>query len=269
MTNEKYALFDTDFISKMHLIRKDDENRLIDRIMEMPNYHFFCHDQIRIELSRHNIKGSSEWLAKMNANGLITCFNDRQIIDELAAIYGASSAAMYMQLLLTACEAYKAGYFEEKFIRIKQLDYTKVTNVEFLEKLEDDCDSIGEGQNLGELKTYILLQVLNITLGKQIYVFCSDDKNARNGIISIGGARCISVLSSFLRLQKECGCRKEDAEPYIKSYLGLCSDTKQTTFKIQGTSKEKRLCRIPCKQVLDELFEGKLEELQTGNLKYI
>ena len=35
MTKEKYALLDTDFISKTHLIRKDDQNKMIDRIMEM------------------------------------------------------------------------------------------------------------------------------------------------------------------------------------------------------------------------------------------
>ena len=33
MTKEKYALLDTDFISKTHLIRKDNENRMIDRKM--------------------------------------------------------------------------------------------------------------------------------------------------------------------------------------------------------------------------------------------
>ena len=41
MANEKYALLDTDFISKMHLIRKDDRNKLIDKIMAMPNYTFY------------------------------------------------------------------------------------------------------------------------------------------------------------------------------------------------------------------------------------
>lgn len=99
MTNEKYALLDTDFISKMHWIRKDADNRLIHHIMKMPNYHFYCHDQIRIELSRHNIEGSPEWLKKMSENGVITCYNDEQIMDELTTIYGASSSAMYMQLL--------------------------------------------------------------------------------------------------------------------------------------------------------------------------
>ena len=41
MAAVKYALLDTDFISKMHLIRKDEQNKLIDKIMSMPNYTFY------------------------------------------------------------------------------------------------------------------------------------------------------------------------------------------------------------------------------------
>ena len=55
MKKEKYALLDTDFISKTHLIRKDEQNKMIDRIMEMQGYRFYCHEQIKIELTRHNI----------------------------------------------------------------------------------------------------------------------------------------------------------------------------------------------------------------------
>lgn len=189
MANEKYALLDTDFISKMHLIRKDEQNRLIDKIITMPNYTFYCHEQIGRE--------------------------------------------------------------------------------DFLKQLEAACDAIGEGQNLGELKTYVLLQALNMKFGKKVYVFCSDDKNARKGVISIGGARCISVLSSFIRLQKEIGFTREDAEPYIESYMRDCLGKNQTTFKVQDTSKEKRMCKVPCKQVFEDMFNGKIEELKTGNLKYI
>lgn len=60
MANVKYALLDTDFISKMHLIRKDDQNKLIDKIMAMPGYLFYCHKQIHVELMRHNIAGAPE-----------------------------------------------------------------------------------------------------------------------------------------------------------------------------------------------------------------
>ena len=83
-----------------------------------------------------------------------------------------------------------------------------------MRQLQVDCDTIGEGQNLGELKSYVLLQVLNIKHGAQIYVFCSDDKNARNGVVSIGGAKCISVLSSFVRLKM-----KSDFQEKMQSHI--------------------------------------------------
>lgn len=269
MIHEKYALLDTDFISKMHLIRKDDENHLIDRIMEMPNYYFFCHAQVKTELLRHNIAGAPQWLECSLSEGRIVCYNDKEIIDELSEIYGNSATAMYVQLLRTSCEAYRVGYFEEKFAALQQLDYIRISKEEFLAELVKSCDLIGEGQNLGELKTYVLLQMLHLKYGEKIYVFCSDDRNARNGIVSIGGARCISVLSSFLRLQKECGFTKEEAEPYIQSFLGFCANSNQTAFRILESARGKRFCKVPCAQVLAEIFEGKLEELQTGNLRYL
>ena len=244
MANEKYALLDTDFISKMHLIRKDDHNKLIDKIMAMPGYCFYCHKQIQVEIMRHNIAGAS-------------------------GVYGEWAISAYAGMLKTACDAYKDGYFEEKFVLVSQMDCRSISREDFLKQLQDDCDTIGEGQNLGELKSYVLLQVLNLKFGEQIYVFCSDDKNARNGVISIGGARCISVLSSFVRLKKEISFTKEDAMQYIDSYMNTCLGKDQTAFRVQDTSKERRMCRIPCEQVFEEIFDGKIDELITGNLKYI
>lgn len=269
MANEKYALLDTDFISKMHLIRMDEQNKLIDKIMTMPNYTFYCHEQISIELTRHNIAGSPEWFKASIADKSINLYSDEMIMDELSEIYGELAVASYVRMLQTACDAYSEGYFKEKFVGLSQLDYLHIGREEFLKQLELACNTMGEGQNLGELKTYVLLQALNMKFGKQIYVFCSDDKNARNGVISIGGARCISVLSSFIRLQKEIGFTREDADPYIKSYMEGCLGKNQTTFKVQDNSKERRMCRVPCEQVFEEMFNGKIEEMKTGNLKYI
>lgn len=269
MTNVKYALLDTDFISKMYLIRKDAQNKLIDKIMAMPDYIFYCHKQIGVELARHNIAGSPEWFETKVADGSIRLYDDEMIMKELSEIYGELAAAFYIQMLQVACDAYSEGYFEEKFCRLSLLDNTCIDNKEFLKQLESDCSEIGEGQSLGELKSYVLLQVLNMKLGEQIYVFCSDDKEARSGVVNIGGARCISVLSSFIILKKETGFTREDAEPYIKSYMSDCLGKNQTTFKVQDTSKEKRLCRVPCEQVFEEMFNGKIEEMKTGNLKYI
>lgn len=269
MANEKHALLDTDFISKMHLIRKDEQNKLIDKVMSMPNYIFYCHKQISIELARHNIVGVSRWFEAKVANKSVSLYDDEMIMDELFKIYGELAVASYAKMLQNACDAYSEGYFEEKFVGISKLDYLCISREEFLKQLESDCNGIGEGQNLGELKSYVLLQALNMKLGEQIYVFCSDDKNARSGVVNIGGAKCISVLSSFVRLRKEVGFTKEDAEPYIKSYMSSCLGENQKTIKVQDASKEKRMCKVPCEQVFDEMFTGKIEEMKTGNLKYI
>ena len=46
MKMEKYALLDTDFISKTHFIQGNTEKSLSDLVVEMPGYCFFCHSQI-------------------------------------------------------------------------------------------------------------------------------------------------------------------------------------------------------------------------------
>lgn len=111
--------------------------------------------------------------------------------------------------------------------------------------------------------------MMSSKLGEQIYVFCSDDKNARNGIVSLGGARCISVLSAFIRLTKDGNLSKKDAEPYIQAYLDECRKHNQTTFRVYDSSKQMRMCKVPCGQIIEEMYAGKLEVLRNGNLRYI
>lgn len=268
MAKEKYALLDTDFISKTHLIRKDDKNRMIDRILEMQGYRFYCHEQIKSELARHNICNSSEWLNTKIADKSVHCTTDEEIMDELHVIYSGSAEAMYVSMLRNGCEAYKRRYFEENFIRLRELDYSTISKEFFLQELRADCDKIGAGKNLGELKSYVLLQMLSAKLGEKIYVFCSDDKNARNGIVSLGSVRCISVLSAFMRLNKDGNLSKKDAEPYIQAYLDECRKHNQTTFRVHDTSKQMRICKVSCEQVIEEMYAGRLEVLRNGDLRY-
>lgn len=266
MQKNKYALLDTDFISKMYVIQKDMANHLIDRIMELPNYQFFCHSQIRTELSRHNISGSMEWLEDKISMRRIICYNDEDILNRLEPTYGTMVLIVYADLLQEACQAYEEGYFENNFRKLQKIDYSTISKSDFLECLRLDCDNIGTGQNLGEIKTHILLQTLSIVSGGQIYVFCSDDRNARSGIINIGGVRCISVLSSFMRLKKECDFGQEDAKDYVRSWLAFCKEHNQTTFKVQ--EKSKAICKVPCEQVMREIYEDKFEETYMGDLRY-
>ena len=100
------------------------------------------------------------------------------------------------------------------------------------------------------------------------YVFCSDDKNARNGAINFEDVRCISLVSVFSRLKEESNWTLADAEPYIESFIAFYQDHHQTTFRVMEASEVRRLQRIPCRQVLQEIFDGKFIELKNGMLRY-
>ena len=135
MANEKYALLDTDFISKMHLIRKDDHNKLIDKIMAMPGYCFYCHKQIQVEIMRHNIAGAPEWFQSKIESKSICMYDDEMILDELSGVYGEWAISAYAGMLKTACDAYKDGYFEEKFVLVSQMDCRSISREDFLKQL--------------------------------------------------------------------------------------------------------------------------------------
>ncbi len=76
---------------------------------------------------------------------------------------------LYTNMLQKACEAYAEGYYENNFQELQKIEYGKITKNWFLEKLNVDSDSIRAGNNLGEIKTYILLQMLWLMLGKRLY----------------------------------------------------------------------------------------------------
>ena len=62
------------------------------------------------------------------------------------------------------------------------------------------------------------------------------------------------------------------AEPYIESWLEHCAATNRITFRVQESKvssyQEPRVLRIPCRQVMDEIYEDKFIELQSGILRY-
>ena len=91
---------------------------------------------------------------------------------------------------------------------------------------EPKCVKLLENREL----SHILLSLLK---GEQVYVFCSDDKAARNGAISFNNVRCISALSAFLRLKKEISWTFDAAEPYINSYVQFCGEHNQQTSRMK------------------------------------
>ena len=263
----KIALLDTDFISKTYSVQDNCGNHLIDCILKMPKYKFFCHAQIVIELNQ-NCDESPLWLQSNIASGKIKSYTDKAILESLTCIRGPYACATYTQMLRMACDAFSNNYFSEHYEALEDIDYETVSNEDYLNRLQKLDLKVGKKNNLGEIKSFVLLQVLTFMFGEEIYVFCSDDKNARSGTVSIEKVRCISLLTAFSRLKKEMKWTIFDAEPYIESLIIFYEKSCQTTFKVIEASEVKRIKRVPCKQVLQEIFEGKFIELKNGMLRY-
>ena len=75
---KRYALLDTDFISKTYSVQDDGGNHLIDRVMELPEYEFFCHAQIVTELNRYNADAPI-WLSEKIRAQKIKSYTDQEI----------------------------------------------------------------------------------------------------------------------------------------------------------------------------------------------
>lgn len=82
---KRYALLDTDFISKTHSVQDDNDNHLIDRVMELPEYEFFCHAQIVTELNRYNADAPI-WLSEKIGAQKIKSYTDQEILESLSLV---------------------------------------------------------------------------------------------------------------------------------------------------------------------------------------
>ena len=145
---------------------------------------------------------------------------------------------------------------------------TEMSREDYLKELERLDIEVGKKNNLGEIKSFVPLQVLSVMLGEQIHAFCSYDKNARNGVANFEDVRCISLVSVFSHLKEESNWTLVDVEPYIESLIPFYQAHHQTTFRVMEASEARRLQRIPCRQVLQEIFDGKFIELKNGMQRY-
>ena len=82
---KRYALLDTDFISKTYSVQDDGGNHLIDRVMELPEYEFFCHAQIVTELNRYNAD-TPIWLSEKVGAQKIKSYTDQEILESLSLL---------------------------------------------------------------------------------------------------------------------------------------------------------------------------------------
>ncbi len=156
--DKKYALLDTDFLYKSHLARNTKNHTLTDLVIE---------------------------------------FSDYDIVTELGKLYGASATSMYLTLLQTSCDTFHAGFFEKYYGTMSNMD--DLEDIEtFLEELKKCDDNVPSQNGLGEKKTYVLIQMMEIMHSNQVYIFCSDDFRARQSIASLTAPiHCISILGVF------------------------------------------------------------------------
>ena len=109
---KRYALLDTDFISKTYSVQDDGGNHLIDRVMELPEYEFFCHAQIVTELNRYNADAPI-WLSVKIGAQKIKSYTDQEILESLSLVRGPLACATYTQMLKSACDAFSNPDLEE------------------------------------------------------------------------------------------------------------------------------------------------------------
>ena len=266
---KKLAILDTDFISKGHIVRAGEDDHLIDQVLRLPDYQFFCHEQTKDELVRYN-SHAPVWLEEKVKGNSITIYSDGRIIREMKDLYFRAGLTQYTALLKNACDAFDRDYFRTHYAELVALDPFNVSEAEYLKTLSDLDSAIGEGNNLGEIKEYVLLQWLNTLNEGPVFYFCSDDRNARNGVLSVEGIKvqCISLISAFQRLKAEGVFTAESAKPYVDAVLNYYKESKQDNIRVVEASRIGRYMRVPCEQVVRELFEDRYMELPNGMLKY-
>ncbi len=264
--NKKYALLDTDFIYKCHLARNAENHTLAELVLNFEDYEFFCHEMVREELARREIDPDpNPWLGSKVDEGKIRLYSDRDIVSELSKIYGEFATLTYISLLQISCETFNKGFFDQYYGALQ--DVKNITDIEYFLATLKECDSKIPHQNgLGEKKTYVLIQMLEIFYNEQVYVFCSDDFKARQSIASLRKPiKCISILGIFYKLMK-MGHDKSEMEVYYTRLSAFLKN--QTVYKVWSLTGHQRI-KVPIIQLLEDIYDEKFQLLGNGDLQYI
>lgn len=158
MAEEKrYAILDTDFVSKTNLIQADAQDILADRVMNFPGFEFYCHSMLVEELGRHGTIPAQTWLQQRIADQTIRLYSDKDIIDALIEQVGKNAYTVYVEFLRKSCEIFEKNYYETHYATLIELHNGEFSEEVFLEELKKCDNEIGAHQSLGEKKAYVLL----------------------------------------------------------------------------------------------------------------
>ena len=177
----KYAILDTDFISKANII-KAEASVLADEVLEFPDYQFFCHQKMKEELGEHGTGEAQLWLERKIASGEITCYSDEQIITEMREKLHGFCYDYYRSFLKQGCSLFDAGFYARYFMPLDEWLEKEKDNAEaFLAVLCSCEDEIGHQKSYGEVKAFVLVQVLRLLYGMEAYIFCSTTSEPDRG----------------------------------------------------------------------------------------
>lgn len=265
------ALLDTDFLFKAHLAQNSHREPLADLIMQFDGYDFFCHEKILSELHTHSFSPDPlPWIEEQIRRGKIQLYSDKMILDEIDHLFGMGAPRFYYDMLKTSCNAFKKvsekSFFEAHFRPLTELP-DDVSKDCFLSALAS-CDSaIPNGNSMGEKKSLVLAQLMQLKYPGKVVIFCSDDGKARQCAAYIGNQiRCLSILSAFQKLKVD-GLEKELAQQYYNSFCSFLSQHKQTAMKVWTHSSTEKIS-VDFRTLFEDIYAGKFEIKGTGDLRY-
>ena len=265
----KYAILDTDFVSKANIIRIETQV-LADEVLAFPGYRFFCHQKMKEELADHGTRPAQDWLDRMIEQGKITCYSDEQIICELENQVAEHCFLYYRSFLKNGCDLFNVDFYGLYFSALDKFLESGTRDSKIFLSVLQSCEArIGHQQSYGEVKAFILSQTLKLLHDEEAYIFCSDDFGARQGFANGAQIPCISILGVFLKL-KLIGKPIEEVRPYFESFVRWCTEREnpQTQVKVWKfeSGSDKRI-REPIVSLLDDIFADKYCARKNGDLQ--
>ena len=232
-----FAILDTDFISKLYSAQDTNGIPFIEKLLSF-DYEFCCHEQILIELKRHN--GSAKnWLE--NKTDKIKIYSDSDILEMLKSYPLPENVACryYLNHLKSSCEVYKQKYFETCYGNLISNIGSKIL---FLDEIRIGDTRVGEHHNLGEVKNTVLLKTFHLCTKNTVYKFCSDDQDTRSHVLAYAAKnnydlKCISPFSFFFIAKNELGLTRESCDEYFASWLTMASNSRVSVIEQNGSKK--------------------------------
>lgn len=192
--------------------------------------------------------------------------DDNDILEEIEAEFLDCAPMLFFDMLKNSCDATSATFFDNYYGRLMKLpDNTDC--ITFANTIKTCKRMIQNGNSIGEKKTFVLAQMLQLKYPEQVVVFCSDDSGARQNMIYIDPRfRCLSITSVFQKLRND-GLSRTALVEYFNSLCDFYASHGQKTIKVWKKNKTEKVA-ITFEELFDGIYSDQFEIKGTGNLRY-